>query len=402
MGKHMSNIRKKLGLSEAGSRKSTQEVTTITLKDLQPVDYVPGEDPLIKRKAKKRKQSDVEHESVEYTSPNVSEQIKGWKHAASDIAKHRAAAGKNVHLISLKKDGGESKMNDAKKMFASVDDAERHHSMVVKNNPNRKIRHNLYVDHKLVKTLEESVTQVTEAADPMTPLDHKKHLDASGYLSNNPGGMANPSKRQYVHVKSHNVNGDDHLYSIFADYSGKTPTFKAKYKISRGYWTTKFYDPEIHKEVEAKDFKSSKRAVAHLDKIFKANKKKADAAKKAAVKKTPKKESVEDVSEALNMMQRLQRSRQMKKMKGRIKMGRARQAHKLADNPRLLKRARRVARTLIAKRFTQGMPKSELTFARRQEIEKRLDKMGSRIDRIAKRLLPKLRKADREKKLGND
>jgi len=108
----------------------------------------------------------------------------------------------------------------------------------------------------------------------------------------------------------------------------------------------------------------------------------------------------ENVEEALNMAQRLQRSRQFKRYKSKIKLGRERQSHKLADDKRLMKRARKAARNLIAKRLTNDVPKDELTFARRQEIEKRLDKMGSRIEKLAKRMMPKLRKADRDKKRG--
>ena len=83
--------------------------------------------------------------------------IKGWKNAASDISKMRAAQGKDVKLVSLKKDGTESKMNDASKMFRSEDEAQEHHDRVTKLNPKSKIRHNLYVDGKHVKTLGEEV-----------------------------------------------------------------------------------------------------------------------------------------------------------------------------------------------------------------------------------------------------
>lgn len=95
----------------------------------------------------------------------LDEQIKGWKHAASDISKMRAAQGKNVKLVSLKKDGTESKMNDATKMFRSEDEAQEHHDRVTKLNPKSKIRHNLYVDGKHVKTLGEEVELDEEFGD---------------------------------------------------------------------------------------------------------------------------------------------------------------------------------------------------------------------------------------------
>lgn len=83
----------------------------------------------------------------------LDENIKGWKHAASDIQKMRSAQGKAVKLVRLKKDGAENKMHDATKMFRSEDEAKEHHDRVVVLNPKTKIAHNLYVDGKHVKTL---------------------------------------------------------------------------------------------------------------------------------------------------------------------------------------------------------------------------------------------------------
>jgi hypothetical protein len=83
----------------------------------------------------------------------LSEAIKGWKHAHNDLAKIRSAssdAQKSVTLVSLKKDGSESKMHDATKTFKSEEEARAHHENIKKLNPSRTIRHNLYVngEHK--------------------------------------------------------------------------------------------------------------------------------------------------------------------------------------------------------------------------------------------------------------
>jgi hypothetical protein len=112
-------------------------------------------------------------------------------------------------------------------------------------------------------------------------------------------------------------------------------------------------------------------------------------------------ESVEDdVDEALNVTQRLAKSRQMKRMKAKLSLGRKRAAKRIASQEKLMMRSRRKAREFILKRLTKDIPKSELTFARRQELEKRLDKMKGRIEKIAKRMLPKVRKAELDKKRG--
>ena len=110
----------------------------------------------------------------------------------------------------------------------------------------------------------------------------------------------------------------------------------------------------------------------------------------------------ESPDEALNMMQRLKKARQLKRIKRKIKIGRQRAMRRTATKAVLQKRARRAARNFILQRITKGVPKGELSFARRQEIEKRVDKpaMKSRIDKIAVRLLPKMRKREQDRKKG--
>jgi len=110
----------------------------------------------------------------------------------------------------------------------------------------------------------------------------------------------------------------------------------------------------------------------------------------------------ESVDEALNLQQRMKRSRLMKRLKTRIKIGRDRARRKMANKKTLEKRAMRQARAAIAKKLTRGIPKAELTFARKQEIEKRLDKpaLKNRIKRIAKRIFKDVRKKEVQRKKG--
>ena len=103
-------------------------------------------------------------------------------------------------------------------------------------------------------------------------------------------------------------------------------------------------------------------------------------------------------TEALTMQQRLARARSLKKNKAKIAIGRKKAARKIADMETLKKRARKQARNLLLKKITKDIPKGELSFARRQSIEKQLDKKNAVVDKIAKKLLPKVRKAEIEKK----
>jgi hypothetical protein len=82
----------------------------------------------------------------------ISEEIKGWKHAHSDIMKARsvaADASNNVAIHRLKADGGESGLHDARKSFRSEEDAHAHIANIKKLNPGKKINHNLYVNGQL-------------------------------------------------------------------------------------------------------------------------------------------------------------------------------------------------------------------------------------------------------------
>ena len=109
-----------------------------------------------------------------------------------------------------------------------------------------------------------------------------------------------------------------------------------------------------------------------------------------------------DVEEALNMQQRMKRSRMMKRMKAKIKIGRQRAKRKMADKGKLEKRANRQARDVLVRKLTKDIPKKELTYARKQEIEKRLDKpaMKARLKRMARKMFPQIRKAEVQRKKG--
>lgn len=105
-------------------------------------------------------------------------------------------------------------------------------------------------------------------------------------------------------------------------------------------------------------------------------------------------------NEALDVQQRLKMARTFKKNKAKIAMGRKRAARKVANIDTLKKRAAKQARNTFLKKITKDVPKDELSLARRQSIEKRLDKMKPKIDKLAKKLLPKVRKGELERKRG--
>lgn len=99
----------------------------------------------------------------------VSEEIKGWKNAQRDLARHRSKSAQErmeYTLHRLKKDGQESKLYDARTKHSSEESAILRHQSSVKNNPNQHIAHNLYKGNELVAKLVGGKRTVVEQSDP--------------------------------------------------------------------------------------------------------------------------------------------------------------------------------------------------------------------------------------------
>jgi len=107
-------------------------------------------------------------------------------------------------------------------------------------------------------------------------------------------------------------------------------------------------------------------------------------------------ESVEDIEEALTPQQRRTRAMGMRRIQAKISLGRDRAARRFADPERLKSRAHKEARSFIFRRLSKGVSKEDLTYQRRQDIEKRMDtpQMKKRIDMLATKLLKKVRAAE--------
>ena len=107
-----------------------------------------------------------------------------------------------------------------------------------------------------------------------------------------------------------------------------------------------------------------------------------------------------DLVEALNMQQRRARSLTMRKYKGKIAAARKRMAKKAATMDKLKARARKAAIVIIRKKIAgkKGENYAKLGPGEKMMIDKRVEKKKSAVDKIAKRLLPMVRKADLAKR----
>ena len=102
-------------------------------------------------------------------------------------------------------------------------------------------------------------------------------------------------------------------------------------------------------------------------------------------------------NEAITMATRMKMKASMRKNKAKIALGRKKAAKKLKSPDKLKTTARRKARDIIIAKLLKKKKKSDLSFAARQDLEKRVAKKQGAILRISKKLLPKIKQADREK-----
>ena len=101
----------------------------------------------------------------------------------------------------------------------------------------------------------------------------------------------------------------------------------------------------------------------------------------------------------LSLMQRMRRSRAMKRRAPRLKQQKKLKAKRMAPLERLNVRARKAARNLVRKRSAGKMGENykNLSPSQKISVDKIIEKKGGQIDKIAKRLLPKIRKKELER-----
>jgi|TARA_Y100000361_G_C11089036_1_gene305430 hypothetical protein len=102
-------------------------------------------------------------------------------------------------------------------------------------------------------------------------------------------------------------------------------------------------------------------------------------------------------NEAMTMATRMKMKAAFRKNKVKIAIGRKKAAKKLASPEKLKQRAQKQARNILINKLLKNRNKKELTYAQRQALEVQMAKKQGAVLKIAKKLLPAVKKADREK-----
>jgi len=107
---------------------------------------------------------------------------------------------------------------------------------------------------------------------------------------------------------------------------------------------------------------------------------------------------IEDVlDEIMTKMARMKRARMMKVKGKQIARKRKISMKRKANPEKLKKRAMKKARDIVTKKLLKDKDKSDLSISGKENLEKRLAKKKLVIAKIAKKILPKVRKAENER-----
>lgn len=101
--------------------------------------------------------------------------------------------------------------------------------------------------------------------------------------------------------------------------------------------------------------------------------------------------------EAMSMATRMKMKAAFRKNKAKIALGRKKAAKKLASPEQLKARSVKQARNLIIKKILKDKGKADLSFAARSDLEKKVARKKGKIMKLAKKLLPQVKKADKAK-----
>ena len=369
---------------------------TLGFNSFLTVDYTPGQDPLIKRRAKRRKGDETETsgpaEAVE-ESAAVTGGVVGHGHYGkfkqiskaeydelhkdhadpSPRGKNGSFGFKGKKLLVKTDDGVESE-------FTTSHPQHRLGSLLKQHDP----KTNTTAYHKGVPMVAESVDGDVNESNTFSHLSDEELEDRTKFHKtkrNSAAGGINSAA--YIH---------------HADMAKK-----AKEEMIRRQQSSAANRPVE----ESVDKMSSARLKYHAVKDFphgRYSKKEIDAEHKRRQQSEPNYHKVkpdlyeeEQLDEAvLNPAQRRQKALTMRRLAPKIRLGQERAKNRFADMDRLKHRAKKAARTMIFRKLTKGIPKDELTYQRRQEIEKRLNSpaMKARIERIALKMLPKERQME--------
>ena len=103
------------------------------------------------------------------------------------------------------------------------------------------------------------------------------------------------------------------------------------------------------------------------------------------------------IEKPLNLAQRKKRSRQMKSMGSRMKMKRKLSMRKKSSPEKIKEKAARKARNIVREKLAGGKSHHDLSATEKMKIDKKLELKGALVKKVAKKLIPKVKKAENKR-----
>ena len=98
------------------------------------------------------------------------------------------------------------------------------------------------------------------------------------------------------------------------------------------------------------------------------------------------------IKEVMSMQTRMKMRAAFRRNKAKIMFARKKAMKKPILNPKkVAQKANKAARNLLIRKILKGRSKADLSMGAKKELEKRLEKKKSAIQRIAKKMIPKVR-----------
>jgi hypothetical protein len=102
-------------------------------------------------------------------------------------------------------------------------------------------------------------------------------------------------------------------------------------------------------------------------------------------------------NEALTVQQRRKRAVLMKRLAPKIALKRKIAMKRKANPEKLKSRSDKAAKNLLRSKLAKTAPYSQLSFAQKAMIDKKLDKKKALISKISKKLLPSIKQKEKER-----
>ena len=106
----------------------------------------------------------------------------------------------------------------------------------------------------------------------------------------------------------------------------------------------------------------------------------------------------EDADGGMDRTARIKAGQRMKRLSKRIQVAKKKSMKRAPTGDVVDKRARKQARNQLTKKLSGGKSKADMSFSKRKEVEKKVNKQSQRLDSLTKKMKPQVRKIDRDRR----